>query len=83
MIDDDEQETFDAARRYVADTISTLADDGPHPSLVYAAILSEISCKISAADFWGTEKPNHGDFGGYWNVMWRLREKAFAELEAD
>jgi hypothetical protein len=83
MIDDNEQEKFEGARQYVADAVSTLANDGLHPSLVYAAILSEIACEMTTAGFWGTEKPDYHDFRGYWNVMWRLREKAFAELQGE
>ena len=80
MISDDEQTMFEDTRQCVADAISTLITDGPHSALVYAAILSEISCHITAADFWGDERPDHIDFQGYWNLLWRLQEKAFSEL---
>jgi hypothetical protein len=80
MISDDEQDLFENARQHVADAVSTLVADGPHPALVCAAILSEVSFVISGKDFWGDERPCRRDFQGYWNLLWRLQEKAFTEL---
>jgi len=81
MISDDEQNLFEDAREHVADAVSALVTDGPHHALTYAAILSEVSSRITKKDFWDDERPNCSDFQGYWNLTWRLQEKAFAELE--
>jgi hypothetical protein len=80
VLDDDEQNLFEDARERAADAISTLITDGPHPALVCAAILSEVSFLITHKDFWGDERPSRLDFQGYWNLTWQLQEKAFAEL---
>jgi len=72
---------FESAREHVADAISTLITDGPHRALICAAILSEISCRITTKDFWGDERPSRLDFQGYWNITWQLQEKAFSDLE--
>jgi hypothetical protein len=69
MINDDEQNLFEDAREHVADAISTLITDGPHPALVCAAILSEVSSRITKKDFWGVERPDRLDFQGYWNIV--------------
>ena len=80
MLNDDEQNLFEDAREHVADAVSTLITDGVHPALVCAAILSEVSFVITRKDFWGDERPSRLDFQGYWNLTWRLQEKAFSEL---
>ena len=80
MLNDDEQNLFEDAREHVADAVETLIAEGPHPALVCAAILSEISFTITTKDFWGDERPDRLDFQGYWNLVWRLQEKAFGEL---
>jgi hypothetical protein len=80
MLSYDEQEMFETTRQNVADALSDLAENGIHPALIYAAILSDISCKITAQDFWGDERPDRRDFQGFWNLTWRLQEKAFSEL---
>jgi hypothetical protein len=80
MINNDEQNLFEDAREHVADAVSTLVTEGPHPALICAAILSEVSSRITKKDFWGDERPGRLDFQGYWNLVWALQEKAFAEL---
>jgi hypothetical protein len=81
MLNDDEQDMFENSRQQVADAISTLVSNGPHPALVCAAILSEVSFVITAGEFWGDERPSRLDFQGYWNITWQLQEKAFSDLE--
>jgi len=80
MIDYDEQGLFDGTKERVADAISTLVDDGTHPALVYAAMMSIISEAITTEGFWGDEVSSFTDLRGYWNVMWRLTQKTFTEL---
>jgi hypothetical protein len=80
MISDDKQNLFEDTREHVADAITALIDDGRHPALVYAAILSEISFVITGEDFWGDHRPSRLDFQGYWNIAWQLQERAFVEL---
>jgi hypothetical protein len=81
MLNDDEQGMFETTSQNVADAVSTLITDGPHPALIYAAMMSEISTAITTPGFWGTEEPDAFEFRGYWNLMWRLQEKAFFELD--
>jgi hypothetical protein len=69
MINDDEQNLFEDAREHVAAAISTLITDGPHPALVCAAILSEVSFVITREDFWGDDRPSRLDFQGFWNLQ--------------
>jgi hypothetical protein len=78
VLDDDEQNLFEDTREHVADAIATLIEDGAHPALICAAILSEISSRITHKDFWGDERPCRLDFQGYWNITWQLQE--FSEL---
>jgi hypothetical protein len=80
MLSYDEQQMFENTRQYVADALSDLAENGIHPALIYAALLSEISIAITGDQSWGDERPDHIDFQGYWNITWRLQEKAFADL---
>jgi hypothetical protein len=80
MLSYDEQEMFETTRQYVADALSDLAENSIHPALICAAILSEVSFVITRKDFWGGQRPDRLDFQGYWNITWRLQEKAFAEL---
>jgi len=81
VISEDEQEIFENARQHVADLLSDLVETDVHPALIYAAILSEISFRIDDKDFWGDERHDRFDFQGYWNLQWRLQEKAFSELD--
>ena len=83
MIDYDEQGLFDATKQRITDAVSMLVDDGTHPSLVYAAMMSVISAEMMAEGFWGDEVCSFTDLRGFWNLLWRLQEKAFADLAAD
>ena len=81
MLNDDEQAMFEITRQNVADAVSTLITDGHHPALIYAAMMSEISAAITTSGFLGTEEHDAVESRGYWNLMWLLQERAFAELD--
>ena len=79
MLNEDEQNIFEDARQHVADAITALVDDGAHPALIYATVLSEISSRITAKDFWGDKRPDRLDFQGNWRSARTPQEKAFIE----
>jgi hypothetical protein len=80
MIDHDEQELFESTKQRVADVVSMLVDDGPHPALIFAAMMSAISEAITTERFWGAETPDFTHLQGYLNLMWMLQAKAFSDL---
>jgi hypothetical protein len=83
MISDEEQELFDTTKELATDTISTLIEDAPHPALVYVALMSVIFEVITTEGFWDGNLPRFKDLRGFGNLMWKLREKAFADLATD
>jgi hypothetical protein len=83
MIDYGEQKLFEATKAYIADVLATMIDEGPHPDLTFAAVMLVISEAITTEGYWGDDRPDFMAFHGFWNLMRRLQEKAFADLSAD
>jgi len=80
MIDDEENELFETTKTKVADTISTLVNAEHNPVVIYAAMMSVIFDVITTEGFWDDETLRFEDIRGLGNLMWKLREKAFADL---
>ena len=81
-MDYDEQDLFDSTKQDVADTISPMIEKGIHPALIYAAIMAVVLEAITTEGFWDDDPPGFEDIRGFGNLMWKLQEKAFAELAA-
>ena len=53
-----------------------------HPALIYATILAVVLETITTEGFWDGAPPNLEEIRGPGSLMWKLQEKAFAELAA-
>jgi hypothetical protein len=82
MMNYDEQDLFDCTKQRVADVVSMLMDDGTHPALVLAAMMSVILQVTSTEGFWDDGSPSFDDIRGFGNMTWMLQEKAFSDLAA-
>jgi hypothetical protein len=83
MSTDEKQDPLETAKAEVADTISTLANAEHHPVLIYAAMMSVILEIIMTEGFWEDGPPSFEDIRGFGNLMWKLRQTAFADIAYD